>query len=122
MKKWILKQSKAKSAGRVGVIKITNNNLSGDFMKLDKLGDYEYRYYPNSVGIYRIINNASSAEKAMKGCILVYKYDGEGSLRYLSVEDEDVRQISDEHLQDADYINQLGTATHNLRYGRNPGS
>ena len=122
MKEFILKQSKAENAGRVGVIKVKKNNLSGDFIELDKLGKYEYRFYPEKIGIYRIINNASAARDAIKGCILVYKYNGRSNLKFLRVTDKFVKEIPDVHFEDANHINELGTDIYNSRFGSKPDS
>ena len=105
--KWKLKTSNAKNSQRVCVIKVTKNNLTGDFMSLNNLGNAEYSYSPESIGTYRVVNNADRAKRAIKGCCLVYQLDGEAFYRCLRVSDQKVRNIPENFLQDADYINNL---------------
>lgn len=111
-----LKNKKAKSAKPACLIKVTRNNLTGDFVKLDRLGNDEFKCYLDSVGTYRAVNKADTGKYAKRGCFLVYKYDGMDPLTYLHVSDEVVKNIPEELLQDADHINQLGTNIHNARF------
>ena len=106
--KWKLKKSIAKGAKSPCVIKVTKANLTGAFMDLNNLGAGEFSYSPESVGIYRVMHNFDRAEKAIKGCYLVYELDGENFLRYKSLPDDQVRNVPPLSMIDADHINNLG--------------
>lgn len=86
-------------------------------MDLSKLGNGEYSYSPESIGTYRVLNNIDKSKRPIKGCCLVYKLDGEGDNRYITVTDQQVREIPEASLQDADYINMLASNIYHFRYG-----
>jgi len=105
--KWTLKNSTAKNAKSACVIKLERNNLTGSFMDLNKLSNTEFTYSPNNIGIYRILNNIDKSKNSVKGCQLVYKLDDETFYRRLSIPDDEVRELSNEEIQDSDFINKL---------------
>jgi hypothetical protein len=107
MKKWKLRQSIAKGAKNTCVIKLKENNLTGDFMKLSKHGNNEFSFLPESTGVYRVMNNIDRTKGAMKGCYLVYQLSEETFTRYLTISDENVTKLSDEEIQNPEFINDL---------------
>ena len=107
MTTWKLKSSRAKNARLVGVIRITKNNLTGEFMDLNKLGEKDFSYKLEAVGVYRVVNNADRSKRPKQGCYLVYILEEEDFYRSLPITDAAVKKIPEKFLQDANYINEL---------------
>ncbi|PLY09024.1 MAG: hypothetical protein C0626_08380 [Arcobacter sp.] len=101
---WKLKSSKSKNSRDVYIIHVKKNNLTGEIIKIDKLGDYEYSYTPKKIGIFRVMENTDTSKYALKGCYIVYQ-GNEEYLQRCKLTDNEVREMTDEQINDESFLN-----------------